>query len=76
MAGERKLPLTIAQKAVSSRALCTSLFAKGHGYDISNQTFAGLDTHAGDSIRLTGRMTGNSIAVSEIGEPKIGKKSK
>ena len=50
--------------------------AKGHVYDISNQTFADLDTQAGHSIRLTGRMTGNSIAVSAIGAPKVSKKSK
>jgi hypothetical protein len=50
--------------------------AKGHVYEISNQTFADLDVHAGHSVRLTGQMTGNSIAVSGIGEPKTGKKSK
>ena len=40
------------------------------------ETFADLDTHAGHSVRLTGQMTGNSIAVSKIGAPKVGKKSK
>ena len=45
--------------------------SKGNVYEISNQAFAGLAAHAGRTVRLTGEMTGNSIAVSEIRVPTM-----
>lgn len=35
-------------------------------YDIDNQTFAGLEEHAGHTVKLTGAMNGNAITVSKI----------
>ena len=35
-------------------------------YNISNQDFAGLEEHAGHSVKLTGEMTGDTIKVSKI----------
>jgi|SRR5579884_1380380 hypothetical protein len=38
----------------------------GKIYNIENQDYAGLEEHAGQSVRLTGEMTGNTIKVSNI----------
>jgi hypothetical protein len=38
----------------------------GQVYNIDNQDYAGLEQHAGESVRLTGEMSGNSIKVSNI----------
>jgi len=38
----------------------------GTVYNVENQDFAGLEQHAGESVRLTGEMNGNSIKVSNI----------
>lgn len=44
-------------------------------YTIANQTFAGLKTHAGHQVNLTGEMKGDAITVSKIEMPKAeGKK--
>lgn len=38
----------------------------GRVYDIANQDDADLMTHAGDTVRLTGEMNGNTITVAKI----------
>lgn len=62
---------------------CTLACIKGGGkyvfvqagmvYQISNQDFSGLKEYAGDTVRLTGEKSGNTITVSKI-EPAKGKK--
>jgi len=47
----------------------------GKVYDISNQDDADLMKHAGHTVRLTGEMTGTSIAVSKIAMPAAKKTS-
>jgi hypothetical protein len=42
---------------------------KGKGYNIANQNFAGLQVHAGETVRLTGEMKGDTITVSEVAMP-------
>ncbi|MGI9074969.1 MAG: hypothetical protein ACR2JB_27475 [Bryobacteraceae bacterium] len=39
---------------------------KGTVYKIDNQDYAGLEEHAGQTVRLTGEMTGDTIRVSNI----------
>ena len=48
----------------------------GKVYSVGNQDFAGLQEHAGHTVRLTGEMKGDTIAVSKIEMPgqKKGKK--
>jgi len=41
----------------------------GKVYQVSNQDLAALAEHAGHTVRLTGEMTGDSIAVSKIAMP-------
>ena len=43
--------------------------AKGKVYEIHNQDYAGLEEHAGHTVRLTGSMTGDSIHVTDIKMP-------
>jgi hypothetical protein len=38
----------------------------GKVYNIANQDYAGLEEHAGHTVRLTGEMTGETINVSRI----------
>jgi len=38
----------------------------GKVYSIENQDYAGLEEHAGETVRLTGEMTGDTIKVSNI----------
>jgi len=45
----------------------------GKTYQIANQDFADLKTHAGHHIALTGEMKGDSITVSKIEMPKAAK---
>jgi hypothetical protein len=40
---------------------------KGKVYKIDNQDFAALQEHAGHIVRMTGKMTGDTIKVSNIG---------
>jgi hypothetical protein len=42
-------------------------------YTIANQDFAGLKTHAGHTVKLTGEMKGDSVTVSKIEMPKTTK---
>ena len=42
----------------------------GKVYQVANQDLAALAEHAGHTVRLTGEMTGDSIAVSKIVMPK------
>ncbi len=42
---------------------------------ISNQGFAGLEEHAGQTVHLTGEMTAGNIAVSKIVMPTSAKKT-
>jgi hypothetical protein len=42
------------------------LVTRGKVYEIANQDFAGLPDHAGQSVTLTGEMTGDTIHVSQI----------
>jgi hypothetical protein len=35
-------------------------------YNVSNQDFGALREHAGHTVKLTGTMSGDSIAVSKI----------
>ena len=39
----------------------------GKVYNIANQDFGPLTAHAGESVRLTGNVYGNTITVSKIG---------
>lgn len=43
-------------------------------YKISNQDFAGLKTHAGHEVILSGDMKGDSVTVTKIEMPKATKK--
>jgi len=65
---------------------CTLDCVKGHGseyvffnttdkkiYKVGNQTFAGLETHAGHTVQLTGTMKGDTITVTKIVMPKTEK---
>jgi hypothetical protein len=47
------------------------LVSQGQVFEISNQDFAGLQTHAGHTVKLTGEMDsdGKTIKVSEITMP-------
>jgi hypothetical protein len=47
--------------------------AGGKTYQIENQNFAGLKTHAGHKVALTGEMKGETITVSKIEMPKPAK---
>jgi hypothetical protein len=38
----------------------------GKVYSIENQDYAGLEAHAGEAVRLTGEMNGDTIKVSNI----------
>jgi len=40
--------------------------SKGKTYQIDNQDFAGLEEHAGQTVKLTGNMSGDTIHVSAI----------
>ena len=46
--------------------------SKGKTYQIDNQDFSGLEEHAGQTVKVTGSMTGDTIHVSDI---KGGKKT-
>ena len=48
----------------------------GKTYKIANQDFAGLKTHAGHKVALTGEMKDDSITVSKIEMPAAKAKSK
>jgi hypothetical protein len=72
-------------KAMSDRD-CTLACVKDHQakyvfvsagkvYNVSNQDFAALQEHAGHTVRLTGEMTGDTIAVSKVVMPAAKKKS-
>ena len=41
----------------------------GKVYNIDNQDYAGLQEHAGHSVRLTGEMKGDTITVAKIEMP-------
>jgi hypothetical protein len=43
--------------------------SEGKTYKIDNQDFAGLKTHAGHNVALTGEMKGDTITVSKIEMP-------
>lgn len=47
------------------------VFVSGDGkiYNVDNQDFAGLEEHAGHTVKLTGEMTGDTIKVSDIKMP-------
>jgi hypothetical protein len=47
--------------------------SEGKTYKIANQDFAGLKTHAGHKVMLTGEMKGDSITVSKIEMPAAAK---
>ena len=49
---------------------------QGKVYNIDNQDFAGLEQHAGHTVRLTGDMKGETITVSKIEMPSTKKKAK
>jgi hypothetical protein len=42
----------------------------GKVYNIGNQDFAGLEEHAGHTVRLTGDLNGDTITVSKIEMPE------
>jgi len=48
----------------------------GKTYKIANQDFAGLKTHAGHKVALTGEMKDDSITVSKIEMPAAKTKTK
>ena len=41
----------------------------GKVYNIGNQDFAGLQEHAGHTVKMTGSMTGDTVTVSKIEMP-------
>ena len=43
--------------------------SQGKVYEIPNQGFNDLEKHAGHTVKLSGEMTGNTIAVSKIEMP-------
>jgi len=47
--------------------------SEGKTYKIANQDFAGLKTHAGHKVMLTGEMKGDTITVSKIAMPAAAK---
>src|SRR5437016_13681133 len=47
----------------------------GKVYNIGNQDFAGLQEHAGHTVKVTGSMTGDTVTVSKIEMPEIGRAS-
>jgi hypothetical protein len=47
--------------------------SKGTVYKIDNQDYAGLEKHAGQSVRLTGEMKGDTIRVSNVESASEGK---
>ena len=47
----------------------------GKIYNLSNQDFAGLQQHAGHTVKLTGEMSGDTITVSKIAMPTAKKTS-
>lgn len=65
-----------APNAKLSEAECTRACVKhgakyvfvsaGKVYQIENQDFAGLEDHAGQRVRVTGEIKGDSLKVSEI----------
>ena len=77
-ADHSKMASEHATAKVSDRD-CTLACVKGGGkyvfvsegkvYNISNQDFAGLQQHAGHTVRLSGDQQGDSITVSKIVMP-------
>jgi hypothetical protein len=51
------------------------LVTGGKVLDISNQRFADLEKNAGDHVRVTGKLTGDSIMISRIVPVKAGMKN-
>jgi len=49
--------------------------SQGKTYNVTNQDFAGLQEHAGHTVKLTGDMQGDSITVSKIVMPGKGKQT-
>ena len=47
----------------------------GKVYQIANQDYAGLEEHAGHTVKLTGDMKGDTITVSNITMPGKAKKA-
>ena|SRR5205809_498935 len=43
--------------------------SKGKVYQIDNQDYAGLEEHAGHTVKLTGSMTGSTVHVADIKMP-------
>ena len=74
-----------AAKSMSDRD-CTLACVKGGGkyvfvkgtkvYQVGNQDFAGLNEHAGHTVKLTGEMKGDAITVSKIEMPMSKAKGK
>jgi len=54
---------TLACIAAGSKYIFVS---EGKVYNISNQKLAGLKTHAGETVALTGSIKGDTITVSKI----------
>jgi opacity protein-like surface antigen len=49
--------------------------SKGKVYNIDNQEYAGLEEHAGHTVRLTGEMKGDTVKVTNITMPGKAKKT-
>jgi len=52
--------------------------SKGKVYQVENQDFAGLQDHAGQTVRVTGEIAGDKIRLSQISphiKPHYGEKS-
>jgi len=45
------------------------LLADGKVYQIANQSFADLEKHAGENVKVAGELTGDTITVSKIEAP-------
>jgi hypothetical protein len=46
------------------------LVSEGKVYQISNQTYGGLATHAAENVKVTGKLAGDMITVSNISSLK------
>lgn len=46
------------------------LVSAGKVYQISNQTYGALATYAAENVKLTGKLAGDTIMVSNIAPPK------
>lgn len=64
--GQGKMPDPECTKACIKGGSKYVFVSEGKVYKIVNQDAAGLETHAGHTVKLTGAMNGDSLTVSKI----------